>query len=226
MHIHFIHVQQCDYIYQNKFFKCTYVHPCLFHSKLCSAMVCWPIIQHGVRIEAVFASLQQGEHMVESTAVSCIHPVIQTSTIILWTELFSKEEEREDPRRELQSSFQLKSKSVSTRTTVFPHAIQSSRARKLFYIQNQFYYKKSPRNTTTTRLIPCTQIEGILQQVFLMHQSILPGRNSILRGSQHPHSPYSTSQANFTGIHLVLQNSTRRNRIHSKRVKYCISMQY
>ena len=28
--------------------------------------VCWPIMQHGVRIEAVFASLQQGEHMVES----------------------------------------------------------------------------------------------------------------------------------------------------------------
>ena len=26
-----------------------------------------PIMQHGVRIEAVFASLQQGEHMVEST---------------------------------------------------------------------------------------------------------------------------------------------------------------
>ena len=30
------------------------------------------IMQHGVRIEAVFVSLQQGEHMVESTAVSCI----------------------------------------------------------------------------------------------------------------------------------------------------------
>ena len=26
-------VQQCDYIYQNKFFKCTYVHLCWFHSK-------------------------------------------------------------------------------------------------------------------------------------------------------------------------------------------------
>ena len=26
-----------------------------------------PIMQHGVRIEAVFVSLQQGEHMVEST---------------------------------------------------------------------------------------------------------------------------------------------------------------
>ena len=33
VHIQFIHVQQCDYIYQNKFFKCTYVHLCLFHSK-------------------------------------------------------------------------------------------------------------------------------------------------------------------------------------------------
>ena len=33
MHIHFQLVQQCDYIYQNKFFKCTYVHLCLFLSK-------------------------------------------------------------------------------------------------------------------------------------------------------------------------------------------------
>ena len=31
-----------------------------------STLVCWPIMQHGVRIEAVFASLQQGEHMAES----------------------------------------------------------------------------------------------------------------------------------------------------------------
>ena len=45
--------------------------------------------------------------------------------------IISKEKEREeDPRRELQSSFQLESKSVSsnstcnTRTTVFLHAIQ------------------------------------------------------------------------------------------------------
>ena len=57
-------------------------------------------------------------------------------------------------------------------------------------------------------------------------QLIPPSRNSILSGSQHPRSPYSSSQANFIGIHLVLQNSTRRNRIHFKRVKYCISMQY
>ena len=57
-------------------------------------------------------------------------------------------------------------------------------------------------------------------------QLILPSRNSILSGSQHPHSPYSSSQVNSIGIHLALQNSTRRNRIHFKRVKYCISMQY
>ena len=47
--------------------------------------------------------------------------------------IISKEEEREDPRRELQSSFQLESKSVSTynaRTLVFSHAIQSSCAKK------------------------------------------------------------------------------------------------
>ena len=43
---------------------------------------------------------------------------------------------------------------------------------------------------------------------------ILPGRNSILHGSQHPHSPYSNSQASSTSS--TLQNSTRRNRIHSK----------
>ena len=34
MHLHFQLLQQCDYIYQNKFFKCTYVHLCLFHLKL------------------------------------------------------------------------------------------------------------------------------------------------------------------------------------------------
>ena len=43
---------------------------------------------------------------------------------------------------------------------------------------------------------------------------ILPGRNSILHGSQHPRSPYSNSQASSTSS--TLQNSTRRNRIHSK----------
>ena len=71
-------------------------------------------MQHGVRIEAVFASLQQGEHMVESMQFPAYIQVILTRTIILQDRIISKEEEREDPRRELQSSFQLESKSVFT----------------------------------------------------------------------------------------------------------------
>ena len=39
-------------------------------------------------------------------------------------------------------------------------------------------------------------------------QLILPSRNSTPSGSQHPRSPYYSSQANFTRIHLVLQEST------------------
>ena len=103
-------------------------------------------------------------------------------------------------------------------------------------------------STTTTRLIPCRHLPVTVPHAsnhstwqnkapsfptaFQAHtaqagfQLILPSRNSILSGSQHPHSPYSSSQANSIGIHLVLQNSTRRNRILSKRAKYCISIQY
>ena len=55
--------------------------------------------------------------MVESMQFPAYIQVILTSTIILQDRIISKEEEREDPRRELQSSFQLESKSVS-------HAIQ------------------------------------------------------------------------------------------------------
>ena len=43
-----------------------YIRTSSFVSFETTTLVCWPIMQHGVRIEAVFASLQQGEHMVES----------------------------------------------------------------------------------------------------------------------------------------------------------------
>ena len=88
--------------------------------------------------------------MVESTAVSCIqssHPDKNNNSV---DRIISKEEEREDPRRELQSSSstvvfpQILQElqdffeysvfhSVSTRN---PASFQSSRAKKLFYIQN------------------------------------------------------------------------------------------
>ena len=170
--------------------------------------------------------------------------------------IISKEEEREDPRRD--SSIYLRvqcfhTQSIhSTRTTVFPHAIQQL---QVSTVNSTYIINSTTRNTTTTRLIPCMPCICIHQHppvtapraskhstwqnkapsiptAFQAHmaqagfQFILPGRNSILSSSQHPRSPYSSSQANSIGIHLVLQNSTRRNRIHFKRVKYCISMQY
>ena len=93
--------------------------PCLFHSK--------PVQQvHstlGLLTHNATWCQNRGCICISSTrrtygriyAVSCIHPVIQTSTIILQT-IISKEEEREDIQGEiLQSS-----------NTVFPHTIQHS----------------------------------------------------------------------------------------------------
>ena len=60
--------------------------------------------------------------MVESTAVSCIHPDKNNNSV---DRIISKEEEREDPRRD--SSIYLRVQwcfHIPTRTTVFPHAIQ------------------------------------------------------------------------------------------------------
>ena len=122
-HTQFIHVQQCDYIYQNKFFKCTYVHLCLFHSK--------PVqhVQHstlGMLTHNATWCQNRGCICISSVrrtysrihAVSCIHPSILNVQIL--QDRISKEEEREDPRRELQSSFQLESKSVSSVSTRNP----------------------------------------------------------------------------------------------------------
>ena len=77
----------------------------------------------------------------------------------------------------------------------------------------------SPRNTTTTRLIPCHPVQISTRHLpvtapmspSILHGRtrlprpystsrppvILRGRNSILGGSQHPRTPYSSSQAKF-----------------------------
>ena len=159
--------------------------------------------------------------------------------------IISKEEEREDPRRELQSSFQLESKSVSIHSTRNPASFQSSRAKttilhtELILLQEILQlqgssradqYKASSSNCSRVSKHSTWQNKAPSSPYTPCGTGRLPvilgGRNSILSGSQHPRSPYSSSQANSIGIHLVLQNSTRRNRIHFKRVKYCISMQY
>ena len=64
-------VQQCIQISTriNSSSVHTYIFVCFIRNSLRVILQGFvdPIMQHGVRIEAVFASLQQGEHMVEST---------------------------------------------------------------------------------------------------------------------------------------------------------------
>ena len=111
--------------------------------------------------------------------------------------------------------------------TVFLHAIQQLQVilhTELILLQEfskKYYnYKAHPVQAPSSNCSPC------LQAFYTAEYStpsapytsrlpvILPGRNSILHGSQHPRSPYSNSQASSTSS--TLQNSTRRNRIHSK----------
>ena len=68
MHIQFQLAQQCIQISTriNSSSVHTYIFVCSTLRVILQGFVD-PIMQHGVRIEAVFASLQQGEHMVEST---------------------------------------------------------------------------------------------------------------------------------------------------------------
>ena len=111
---------------------------------------------------------------------------------------------------------------------MFPHSYKkySISTRNPATPSNSAYrINSSPR---TTRLIPCRLLPATVPRVS-KHSTrqnkasrppysiprpystsrlpvILPGRNSILHGSQHPRSPYSSSQASST----VLQNSTRK----------------
>ena len=116
-----------------------------------------------------------------------------------------------------------KSYSVSTRNPVTPS-------------NSAYRINSSTRNTTTTRLIPCRLLPATVPRVSkhstrqnkapgLPHiiprpystsrlPVILPGRNSILGGRQHPRSPYISSQASSTVPHYrILPGEIR---IHSK----------
>ena len=163
---------------------------------------------------------------------SFLHPAyIQTSTIILWTELFPKKRREKIQGEILQSIFEYSG--VST----FLQELQDSFEYSVFYSvstrnpatpSNSAYRinsstKNPPRNTTTTRLIPCRLLPATVPRVS-KHSTrqnkasgppysiprpystsklpvILPSRNSILHGSQHPRSPYSSSQASSTVLH-------------------------
>ena len=164
-------------------------------------------------------------------------PVIQTRTIILWTELFPKKRREKIQGEILQSIFEysgvstfLQELQYSTRN---PAGFQSSRAilhTELILPQEILQLQGSSRAGSFQQLFPVSPsiLHGRIRLPWLSYSIpgpystsrlpvILPGRNSILGGRQHPRTPYSSSQASST-----LQNSTRRNRIHSKRVKYLL----
>ena len=145
------------------------------------------------------------------------------ATIILWTELFPKKRREKIQGEILQSIFEYSG--VST----FLQELQDSFEYSVFYSvstrnpaapsNSTYRINSSPRNTTTTRLIPCRLLPATVPRV-PKHSTwqnkasgppysiprpystsrlpvILPGRNSILHGRQHPRSPYSSSQAKF-----------------------------
>ena len=149
---------------------------------------------------------------------SCIHSNNNSVNRII-----SKEEEREDPRRD--SSIYLRVQN----TVVFSTFLQELQD----FFEYSVFYSVSTRNPATpsnstyrinssprtTRLIPCRLLPATVPRVS-KHSTrqnkaprppysiprpyrtsrlpvILPGRNSILHGSQHPRSPYSSSQAKF-----------------------------
>ena len=132
--------------------------------------------------------------MVESTCFqhTSSHPDKYNNSV---DRIISKEEEREDPRRD--SSIYLrvqntvvfphfyKNYKISSNTvysTVFPHAIQQL---QVSTINSTYRINSSTRNTTTTRLIPCRSLQGIFQQLFPVSPSILHGRIRLLATIQH-----------------------------------------
>ena len=122
-------------------------------------------------------------------------PVIQTSTIILWTELFPKK------RRE---KIQGENFNLSSSTVVFPQIIQELQD---FFEYSVFYsvstrnpatpsnspyrINSSTRNTTTTRLIPCRLLPATVPRVskHSTWQNKAPGSPTAFKGH--------TAQAGF-----------------------------
>ena len=116
---------------------------------------------------------------------------IQTSTIILWTELFPKKR-REKIQGEISSIYLqvqntvvfphfYKNYKISSNTvysTVFPHAIQQLQGNSTYRINS------SPRNTTTTRLIPCRLLPATVPRVskHSTRQNKAPGSLTVFQG--------------------------------------------
>ena len=128
--------------------------------------------------------------------------------------IISKGKEREDPRRDSsKTSFQLESKSVSSVSTRNPATTTTSlilHTELILPQENYNNYKAHPVQASSSSCSPCIQAfyttESRLQAPYSVpgpYSSsrlpvILPGRNSILHGSQPTRSPSSDSQAQST----------------------------
>ena len=128
--------------------------------------------------------------MVESTAVSYIHPDKYNNSV---DRIISKEEEREDPRRD--SSIYLRIQwcfHISTRTTTRFLRIQcilqcfhtQSSNYQVSTINSTYRINSSPRNTTTTRLIPCRLLPATVPRVskHSTRQNKAPGSLTVFQG--------------------------------------------
>ena len=150
-----------------------------------------------------------------------LHPAY-IRTIILWTELFPKKRREKIQGEILQSIFEYRIQwcfHIPTRTTkIFEYSVFYSVSTRNPATPSDSAYRinSSPR---TTRLMPCRLLPATVPRVS-KHSTrqnkasglpysiprpystsrlpvILPSRNSILGGRQHPRSPYSNSQAKF-----------------------------
>ena len=243
MHIHFQLAQQCIQI-------STRINSSSVHTYIFVCFTLHVILQGFVTQNATWCQ-NRGCICISSTrrTYGRIHmlPVIQTRTIILCTELFPKKRREKIQGEILQSIFEYSGVSTFLQDSFEYSVFYSVSTRNPATPSNSAYrINSSTRNTTTTRFIPCRLLPATVPRVSkhstrqnkapgLSHSTprpystsrlpvILPSRNSILGGRQHPRSPYSSSQASSTVPHY--KNSTRRNKDPFQRVKYCVSMQY
>ena len=128
--------------------------------------------------------------MVESTCFqhTSSHPDKHNNSV---DRIISKEEEREDPRRDTSVFFEYsgvstfyKTSSNTVYSTVFPHAIQQL---QVSTINSTYRINSSTRNTTTTRLIPCRLLPATVPRVskHSTRQNKAPSSLQYSRATQH-----------------------------------------
>ena len=157
MHIQFQLAQQCIEISTR--INSSSVHTYIF---VCSTL---RVILQGFVTQNATWCQNRGCICISSTrrTYGRIHmlPVIQTSTIILCTELFPKKRREKIEGEILQSIFEYSG--VSTFLQELQYLYTQSSKFPVILCYSTYRIISSPRNTTTTRLIPCRSVQGIFQ---------------------------------------------------------------